>query len=251
VKFIGVIPSRIGATRLPEKPLRMILNKPLLQWVIEGTLKSRHLQEVYVATDDERIAHLAEKCGVTAIQTPSSCPTGSDRVWAAAKNLDADVILNIQGDEPLITGSVVDQLVEPFMKDPSLQMATLARELDFESLHSPHSAKVVLDKEDNAIYFSRAPIPYTRVPFQESSKAALKHLGVYAYKKNFLEKFCQQSVTQLETHESLEQLRALYMGCKIKVVRTEHDSWGVDVPEDIPKIEKLILERQRREKQSS
>lgn len=226
MKAIGVIPSRYGSTRFPGKSLCKLLNKPLLQWVIEGALQSKRLSQVIVATDHEEIASLAMSCGVKAVMTDSELPSGSDRVWAASKNLEADVVLNIQGDEPLIDGKLLDNLIEPFEVDHELEMATLARPLDEESLHSLNTAKIVLDEQDCAIYFSRFPIPYSRNLATDSYSAALKHLGIYAYRKSFLKKFCQTPVTEIEKFEGLEQLRALYLKAKIKVIRTQHDSWG-------------------------
>ena len=246
---LGVIPARWGSTRFPGKPLQLIAGKPLLQWVIEGSQSSRKLNEICVATDDERIASLAQKCGVRAVMTDSDLPTGTDRIWQAARGLvgsPLDVIVNIQGDEPLIEGTLLDQLIEPFEADASLEMATLGRPLDEESLRSVNTAKIVLNARDEALYFSRFPIPYSRGKDSGANgySAALKHIGIYAYRRSFLQRFCEHGVTQLEQMESLEQLRALYLGARIKVVRVEHDSWGVDTPDDVQKIENLIRERE-------
>ena len=177
--------------------------------------------------------------------TDSDLPTGTDRIWQAARGLSADpsdVIVNIQGDEPLIEGALLDRLIEPFESDVQLEMATLGRPLDEEALRSVNTAKIVLNAHDEALYFSRFPIPYSRGK-DAAFGASLKHIGIYAYRRSFLQRFCEHGVTQLEQMESLEQLRALYLGARIKVVRVEHDSWGVDTPEDVQKIEKLIRER--------
>ena len=249
MKAIGVIPARWGSTRFPGKPLEKISGKPLLQWVIEGARKSRKLSEVCVATDDDRIVSLAKSLGAKAVMTDSDLPTGTDRVWQAARAYPElskdDVIVNIQGDEPLIDGDLLDQLVTPFESAPEIEMATLGRALDLESLQSVNTAKIVLDLNGEALYFSRFPIPYSRVPAKESTQlaGALKHIGIYAYRKGFLERFCAQAPTLLETYEGLEQLRALYLGARIKVVQVEHDSWGVDTPEDIQKIENILKTR--------
>jgi 3-deoxy-manno-octulosonate cytidylyltransferase (CMP-KDO synthetase) len=246
MKAVGVIPARWGSTRFPGKPLAMILDKPLLQWVIEGSRTSLKLEAIIVATDDERIAALAEKSGAHAVMTDSELPTGTDRIHQAIQKskIDADVVLNIQGDEPLIEGALLDRLVAPFETDARLEMATLGRELDLEALNSPNTAKIVLNSRDEALYFSRLPIPYTRteakVPTDLVYKGVLKHIGIYAYRRDFLSTFCAQAPTELERLESLEQLRALYLGARIKVVRVEHDSWGVDTPDDVQKIEKII-----------
>ena len=243
MKAIGVIPARWGSTRFPGKPLVPIAGKPLLQWVIEGSRKSRKLSEIIVATDDARIADLAKACGVRAVMTDSELPTGTDRVWQAVREIDADVVVNIQGDEPLIDADLLDRLVAPFETDAGIEMATLGRTLDEEALISVNTAKIAVNIRDEAIYFSRFPIPYSRVKEGASIDGALKHIGIYAYRRPFLERFCAQAPTLLETHEGLEQLRALYLGARIKVIRVENDSWGVDVPDDVEKIEKLLKTR--------
>lgn len=245
MKAIGVIPARWGSTRFEGKPLASVAGKPLLQWVIEGSRTSKLLKEIVVATDDERIAKLAKDVGCAYVMTDSNLPTGTDRVWQAAKDRDADVVVNIQGDEPLIEGSLLDKLVEPFTNDAGLEMATLGRSLDMESLQSPSTAKIVLNERSEALYFSRLPIPYTRVFPEVPMTAALKHIGIYAYRRDFLRRFCAQAPTELERMESLEQLRALYLGARIKVVKVEHDSWGVDSPSDVHKIEKIMNERRK------
>lgn len=247
MKAIGLIPARFGSTRFPGKPLELINGKALLTWVIEGARTSKLLSEIAVATDDERIAELARKSGVKALMTESELPTGTDRIYQAALQIaglgDDDVVVNIQGDEPLIEGALLDQLVQPFLEDASLEMATLGRPLDLESLNSPNTAKIVMNARGEAMYFSRLPIPYTRNAAALPIEAALKHIGIYAYRKKFLRAFCAQAPTAVEQAESLEQLRALYLGARIKVVKTDHESWGVDHPEDIQKIERMMRER--------
>jgi 3-deoxy-manno-octulosonate cytidylyltransferase (CMP-KDO synthetase) len=243
---VGVIPARWGSTRFPGKPLALIAGKPLLQWVIEGARTSKKLSEICVATDDERIAELARRSGARAVMTDSDLPTGTDRVWQAVQAVEGDVVINIQGDEPLIEGALLDRLVAPFEADGALEMATLGRALDLEALKSPNTAKIVLNHRDEALYFSRFPIPYSRVEATGDAPmtAALKHIGIYGYRRCFLARFCAQSPTELERMESLEQLRALYLGARIKVVRVDHDSWGVDTPEDVQKIEGILRQRQ-------
>ncbi len=238
---IGVIPARYGSTRFPGKPLALVNGKPLLQWVIEGALSSKKLAKIVVATDDKRIADLAKSSGAEAVMTAAELPTGSDRVWAAVRDLKVDVVLNIQGDEPLITGALLDKLVEPF-SDLEIQMATLGRPLDHEALSSNTTAKIIVDQNDNALYFSRLPIPYSRVDAKQEKEliGSLKHIGIYAYRKDFLEKFCAQAPVAIERAESLEQLRALYLGAKIRVVRVNHEAWGVDTPDDVQKIERMM-----------
>lgn len=248
MRMIGIVPARFGSTRFPGKPLALIAGKPLLQWVVEGAKTSRALDEIIVATDDERIFALAKKIGVRAVMTDSQLPTGTDRIWQAAEKLEAaDVVVNIQGDEPLVDGALLDRLVAPFLVDAELDMATLGRELDQESLHSINTAKIILNAKHEAIYFSRFAIPFTRVPAGKmiSTGTALKHIGIYAYRRDFLKRFCATPPATIEISEGLEQLRALYLGARIKVVQVEHDSWGVDTPEDVAKIESIIRERMK------
>jgi len=247
MKIIGVIPARYGSTRFPGKPLKFILGKPLLQWVIEGTLTSMKIDEILVATDHKRIFDLAISLGVKAVMTDSNLASGSDRVWAAVKDVESDIIVNIQGDEPLINGELLDQLIDAFIKDSQLEMSTLGREFSsLESLKSVNTAKIILNQKDEAIYFSRFPIPYTREQPDHSAFMPLKHIGIYAYRTSFLKKFCEFGPCSLEKLEGLEQLRALYLGAKIKVVRTEYDSWGVDTPEDVIVVEDKLRELGRK-----
>lgn len=247
--IIGVIPARFGSTRFPGKPLKLVAGKPLLQWVVEAAKTSKKLTQVWVATDDDRIAQLAKTLNVKVAMTDPELPTGSDRVWQAVKETSAEIVVNIQGDEPLLRGELLDALVQPLIDDRKLEMATLGRPLDQEALLSQNTAKIVLNSRHEAIYFSRFPIPFSRQKWsknaadaglQDISQTVLKHVGLYAYRKNFLEKFCAQKPVGVEMLESLEQLRALYLGARIKVVRTEHESWGVDTPEDVAKIEAMI-----------
>jgi 3-deoxy-manno-octulosonate cytidylyltransferase (CMP-KDO synthetase) len=239
MKVIGVIPARYGSTRFAGKPLQEILGKPLLIWVIEGALKAKSLSEIIVATDDERIAKLAESGGVRAVMTDPNLPSGSDRVWAAVEKIPCDYVINIQGDEPLITGEVLDTLAGA-LKD-GVKLATLARPIkSLEELHNPSLAKIALNCRNEALYFSRAPIPF---PKDGKLQGHLKHIGLYGFKKSFLEEFCAQSPVDIEKTESLEQLRALWLGVPIKVVLTDYESWGVDNLEDVLKVEDILKQK--------
>lgn len=251
MKAVGVIPARFGSTRFPGKPLVLINGKALLTHVIEGARQAKRLSEIIVATDDRRIAEVAEKSGARAIMTDPELPSGTDRTWAAieaAKLTSVDVVVNIQGDEPLIEGAPLDALVAAFEGRPEIEMATLGREIDFSSsegmiaLNSPMTAKIILTKDDRALYFSRFPIPFSRVkPAADDAKSAvLKHVGIYAFRPAFLQRFCTAGPCAIELYEGLEQLRALHLGAMIHVVRTRHESWGVDTPDDVEKIEKLL-----------
>lgn len=240
MKALGVIPARFGSTRFPGKPLKMIADKPLLQWVIEGAKSARTLSEVWVATDHAEIFALAEKCGAKAVMTDSDLPSGSDRVYSAIQNVAVDVVVNIQGDEPLITGGLLDALVAPLLSYPELSMATLGRPLQPGDLESRNTAKIVLNQNSEAIYFSRFPVPFSRGEAKPDDRVVLKHIGLYAFRKTFLERFCRLGPVGAEMAEGLEQLRALYMGARIGVVKVQHESWGVDTPEDIAKVEAML-----------
>jgi 3-deoxy-manno-octulosonate cytidylyltransferase (CMP-KDO synthetase) len=185
MQIVGVIPARFGSQRFPGKPLTKIGSKPLIQWVIEGASESKKIQKIIVATDDQRISDVVEGIGTQAIMTASDLPTGSDRVWQAAAEVEADVIVNIQGDEPLISGEILDALVAPFSSE-DIDMCTLGRPLELDELENPNTAKIVLNKNNEAIYFSRLPIPYSRNSAVEGSVCCLKHIGIYAYRKKFL-----------------------------------------------------------------
>ncbi|MGZ3770963.1 MAG: 3-deoxy-manno-octulosonate cytidylyltransferase [Bdellovibrio sp.] len=242
MKIVGVIPARYGSTRFPGKPLVMLKGRPLIQWTIEGTKKSKLLSDIIVATDDERIKAAAEAVGVKVVMTESDLPTGSDRIHAAIKNVSCDVVVNIQGDEPLVTGELIDRLAQVFIDEPQMDMATLAHPISEEELQSPNAVKVVMNHKDEALYFSRYAIPYSRHKAEEmgSYEGCLKHIGMYAYSKKFLKQFCEAPPAFIEKVESLEQLRALYLGAKIKVIRVKEASIGVDTPEDLVKLELLL-----------
>lgn len=244
MKIIGVIPARYGSTRFPGKPLVKLKDKPLLQWVVEGARKSKLLTQIIVATDDERIKKLCEEIKVDVVMTSPDCPTGTDRLFEATKHLNFDVAINVQGDEPLIDETYIDPLAQAFIdavsSGRSLDMATLAHGLDPQDIDNKNAVKVIKNQNSEAIYFSRFAIPYSRKEFEAGSTAALKHIGLYGYTKEFLQKFCSTKLTELEISESLEQLRALYLGAKIKVIQVERPTYGVDTEEDLRKLEALL-----------
>ena len=247
---LAVLPARFGSSRFPGKPLKKIAGKELIVRVIEGVKTSKLVTRIVVATDHLEIFAIAQAAGAQAVMTDSDLPSGTDRVWQAAKEANEEIILNIQGDEPLTLGQDVDSLAESLLKNSELEMATLGHEISLEELSSPNSVKVLRNRSGHAIYFSRLPIPYSRAQDFKSwdhlkgpPAVVLKHMGMYGFRRLFLKKFCETPVTGLEESESLEQLRALYLGAKIQVLWTESRSWGVDVPEDIQKIEKILRER--------
>lgn len=244
MKILGVIPARYGSTRFPGKALVSLHGRPLVQWVIEAAQKSKKLSEIIVATDDERIFQAAQAMSVAAVMTDAKLHSGTDRAFAASLGRGADVIVNIQGDEPLINPDHIDLLISAFENNPAPEMATLAHPISKEELLSPNSVKVVMDEAGYAMYFSRFPIPYSRGEFDlENNKACLKHIGMYAYSSDFLKKFCQAKPSALELAESLEQLRALSMGAKIKVFEVDQAFQGVDTPEDLEKVRQIILKK--------
>ncbi len=239
VKTLGVIPSRYGAQRFPGKPLALIAGKPLVQRVYEQARLARRLDAIVVATDDERIAAAVRGFGGEVVMTPPDCPSGTDRAALVAGKRDADIIVNIQGDEPLMRPEMIDSLVDGLAADAGCGMATLARRLESpELLANPNVVKVVFAANGNALYFSRHPIPYVRDA--ATAAAHYKHLGIYAYRREFLLKFVALPPSPLEKTEKLEQLRALENGFSIKVLVTSHDSIGVDTPEDIKLVENIL-----------
>ncbi len=238
MKIVGVIPARLGSTRLEGKVLKLIDGKPMVQRVWERACQAKKLSRVIVACDDKRIADCVESVGGKAMLTRADHPNGSSRVAEVASREDADVFINIQGDEPMINPQVIDQLAECFA-DASIQVATLAvRKKDQEDYQSPNVVKVVCDSKGDALYFSRSPLPYYREMPQAFS--FLKHLGIYGYRKDFLLQFVTWKTSALEDAEKLEQLRILEKGFRIRVLETAYDSLSVDTAEDLAAVEAKI-----------
>lgn len=240
MKFLGVIPARYGSSRFEGKPLELIHGKSMIEWVYKRTLLS-NLDKVVVATDDERIEKVVKAFGGVVIMTSKSHETGTDRIAEVAQSYpDFDVIINVQGDEPLIESSMINSLMEPFINEPNLKMATLKYKLsNMEDVDNTNIVKVISDKNDYALYFSRSPIPFPR---NLDINNYYKHIGVYAYKRDFVLEFSKMPQTNLEKSESLEQLRVLENGDKIKVIETKHKVLGVDTPEDLIKVIKYVKE---------
>lgn len=237
MKAICIIPARFSSTRLPGKPLKDICGKPMICRVYERAKLAKSVDEVIVATDDKRILNAVEKNFGRAMMTRADHKTGTDRLAEVAERFpDAEVIVNVQGDEPLIEGSLIDELIAQF-DDADLQMATVAVELTEDAeIKNPNNVKVVIDKNNNALYFSRSPIPYPR-NFGKSK--VYKHIGIYAYRRNFLLNFAQMTPTPLEETESLEQLRALENGYKIRVIKSNCKFIGVDTEEDLKLVNEI------------
>lgn len=245
LQIIGVIPARYGSTRFPGKPLAEILGKPMIQWVYENAKASKFINHVLIATDDERILRKAKNFSADVIMTPSDIPTGTDRVAYSVKEFDADIIVNIQGDEPLISADMIDSAIEPFLKEENIEISTLAVEInDVETLFNPNVVKVVFDKNNFALYFSRNPIPFCRDAQNKEEWLSLgnyyKHIGIYVYSRDSLFKFVNFKKSKLEEIEKLEQLRALENGMKIKIVITDKDTIGIDTQSDLEKVIQIL-----------
>jgi 3-deoxy-manno-octulosonate cytidylyltransferase (CMP-KDO synthetase) len=249
MNVIAVIPARYGSSRFEGKPLADILGKPMIQWVYEGVTQSKLIKKVMVATDDQRIMEAVQNFGGNAVITSPDHPSGTDRVAEVARKLKAEVIVNVQGDEPLIKGSIIDKAIQPLRTDEALPMSTLVTPIgEVKDWLNPHIVKVVLDQKSYALYFSRSPIPFPRdlnIDRLESNpfgtrralpKKIYKHIGVYVYRRNFLLRFSKMKPTPLEKLEKLEQLRALENGYRIKVSIVDYEPICVDTPGDLQKV---------------
>ena len=241
MKSICVIPARYSSTRLPGKPLKDICGKPMICRVWERASLAKSVAEVIVATDDDRILQAVEKNSGRAIMTRADHKTGTDRLAEVAEKFpEVEVIVNVQGDEPLIEPALIDELVGEFVEDKNLQMATVATELtDADEMKNPNNVKVVLDKNNDALYFSRSLIPYPR---NVGKAKVFKHIGIYAYRRNFLLAYAKMESTPLEQSESLEQLRALENGYKIRVIKSSCKFIGVDTEGDLKLVNEIYRE---------
>ena len=241
MRTLCVIPARYASTRLPGKPLADICGKPMICRVLERARCARKPDKVIVATDDERICDAVRAEGGEALMTRTDHPTGTDRLAEVAEAYPAvDLIVNVQGDEPLIEPSVIDDLIAPFEMDENLPMATvMTRMEDAEEQLDPNNVKVVVDKLGYALYFSRSLVPYPRA----AAGPVYKHIGIYAYRRDFLLRYARLEPTPLERAESLEQLRALENGYGIRVLETDCRFVGVDTPEDLALVNKIYREQ--------
>jgi 3-deoxy-manno-octulosonate cytidylyltransferase (CMP-KDO synthetase) len=241
---VGIIPARFRASRFPGKPLAEIAGRPMLVHVIEGARRAKRLREVVVATDDERIAAAAAAVGAPVAMTSPDHPTGTDRLAEAAATLADAIVVNVQGDEPLIEGFVIDAAVDALGADAEAPMATVVHPLEGDALADPNRVKVVLDRSGRALYFSRSPIPYRRA--DGPAPRWLQHVGLYAYRKPFLARFLALPPGEAERAEGLEQLRALEHGFAIRCAVIEGwRSVPVDVPADVAKVEAVLAQRSR------
>ncbi len=257
LRAIVIIPARFESSRFPGKPVAPLRGKTLIEWVWSGAKSAKLAGRVVVATDDERIREAVAAFGGEVVMTPADCPSGTDRIARVAAESDADVVVNLQGDEPLVTGSSIDSLIACF-DDPSVEAATLRERFDAAGdLFDPNQVKVVVSPSGDALYFSRSPIPYHRgkghltFDFRPALFARpapvdgyWKHVGVYAYRKDVLLQFARTAPTPLETAESLEQLRLLETGRRIRVLDSDFRSVGVDTPQDLRRAAQALDERE-------
>jgi 3-deoxy-manno-octulosonate cytidylyltransferase (CMP-KDO synthetase) len=238
---IAVIPARYESTRLPGKALAEINGIPMIEHVYRRASAARSVASVIVATDDERIARAVRAFGGDVRLTSGTHPSGTDRLAEVASSISCDLIVNVQGDEPLIEPMMIDEAVAPFADDPSIAMSTLRRRIDDpKELHDPNVTKLVVDRDGFALYFSRASIPYRRSASPQAT--AWRHVGLYVYRRECLLFLARLAPTALEQSEALEQLRALEHGIRIKAVETQHDSIGVDTPDDLERVRRLFRE---------
>jgi 3-deoxy-manno-octulosonate cytidylyltransferase (CMP-KDO synthetase) len=234
---VGIIPARFGSTRFPGKPLAAIKGRPMIQWVYESARSAALLDDVVVATDDERIASACRSFGAPVRMTSPDHRSGTERVAEVAQTIDNNIIINIQGDEPLLDGRLLDALVEA-LQDPDVPMASLMRrKTDLASARDPNRVKVVTDKDGWALYFSRSPLPF------EARDFFFQHVGLYGFQRSVLFRLCGLPPSRLETAERLEQLRALENGIRIRMLETATAPLSVDVPRDIIEVEKILDQR--------
>ena len=238
--IVGILPARWGSTRFPGKPLHRLAGKTLIQHVWERCQDCTRLDRVVIATDDDRIRDEAISFGAEVVMTAAHHPTGTDRIAEAAAAIPhATHVINIQGDEPLIEPALIDELAQAMIDDAALPMVTAANPIDDEAAYlDPNVVKVVLDLSGHALYFSRSPLPYRRT--KPAGLTLYRHKGIYGYRRDFLNSFITWPPSPLEQAESLEQLRALENGARIRVIITSDDSIGLDTPEQAPLIESLL-----------
>ncbi len=235
--FVAIIPARYASTRFPGKPLALLLGKPLIQWVWERAMAVQTLKRVIIATDDERIHASCKKFDAEVMITNPDHPSGTDRIAEVARKVDADFYVNLQGDEPMIDPAAIEELIAVSRKN-NCALSTLAHKEDLlDRLESPNCVKVITDINSDALYFSRFNLPYAR---NQVELARYIHIGVYCYRADVLRNYAQLTPCDLERSESLEQLRAMYHGIKIKVIVCNYRPIGVDTPEELLEAEQII-----------
>lgn len=257
MKVTVVIPARYASTRFPGKPLALISGKPMVQHVYERASEATLIDDVFIATEDNRIQEAVRSFGGRVVMTSSQHQSGTDRMAEVAQNVSSDILINVQGDEPFISPALIDQVASQLINSESTQMSTA--QIAFknkEDFLNPNVVKVLCDQEGFALYFSRSPIPFQRNIWRENpgwihffeahslekiqKSGVHKHLGIYGFKRQTLLNFSHWMPTALEKEEELEQLRALEHGIRIKVVTTQHESWAVDTPDDLKKVNEFF-----------
>ena len=242
MKSVIVIPTRYGSTRFPGKSLARLRGRPMIQWVWEAASRSRLCEQVLVATDDDRIADVAAKFGADVVMTKKSHRSGTDRIAEVADKISAQLYVNVQGDEPLLSPGAVDDLIRGMAESPRVPIGTLAHPIEKEAeWRNPEVVKVVCNRHNEALYFSRSPLPFMRA--WNAKAKLLRHVGIYAYRSAALATFVSLKPSALELAESLEQLRALEHGMTIQVIETKYRCLGVDTPADLARVE-AVLRRQ-------
>ncbi|PIP19903.1 MAG: 3-deoxy-manno-octulosonate cytidylyltransferase [Candidatus Omnitrophica bacterium CG08_land_8_20_14_0_20_41_16] len=241
MEVIGVIPARYSSTRFEGKVLADILGKPMLQHVWERAKQARLLDEVIIACDHEAVADAARKFGAKVVMTSKGHASGTDRLAEVVNPLDVKIVVNIQGDEPLIHPTMIDSVARALLDNSSIAMATVMKKIDdLKLINDPNVVKVVVDKNNFALYFSRAAIPYLAVNSDIKQPAYFKHIGLYGYTKDFLFIYKNLPASNLENIEKLEQLRVIEEGFKIKVIETKFDTIGVDTPEELERVKEFL-----------
>jgi 3-deoxy-manno-octulosonate cytidylyltransferase (CMP-KDO synthetase) len=240
-RILAVIPARLASTRLPRKVLREIAGEPMLAWVYRAARACPLLDQTLIATDSDEVLAFAQQHGLPAVFTPADCASGTDRVYAVAESIPADIYVNIQGDEPMVRPEHLTALLEPFNR-PEVEVATLATPCAEDQIANPNAVKVVTAANGRALYFSRATIPHDRDKL--GGITYRKHLGLYAYRRAGLQKFPKLPPSALEAAEKLEQLRFLENGIDLYVTETPYDTIGVDTEEDLQRVEKILQERE-------
>ena len=241
MKVVGIIPARYHSTRLEGKPLADIHGRPMIQWVYENVKKAKNLDDVLVATDDVRILEAVQRFGGKAVMTSRDHATGTDRIAEVVETLDVEIVINVQGDEPFVTPAMVNEVAAPLLADKDIPMSTLMHEVGEAEFQDPNRVKVVTDVFGFALYFSRSLIPYPR---RQEGVCLFGHIGIYGYRKDFLQKLTKMSPTPLERAESLEQLRVIENGFKLKVIQTAAEGYiplSIDTGEDLERARKLLL----------
>ncbi|MCX7793616.1 MAG: 3-deoxy-manno-octulosonate cytidylyltransferase [Thermodesulfovibrionales bacterium] len=246
-RAVVIIPARYGATRFPGKPLALLKDKPIIQWVFERARCAKRIQDVIVATDDERIVEVIKNAGGKAVMTSKHHASGTDRIAEVAKDIMCDIIINVQGDEPFISPDIIDKTIE-LLNDRRASISTMAKIIEEPGeIKDPNVVKVVLDREGFALYFSRSVIPFYRDKWRsleeinfESGMKVYKHIGIYGYRRDVLLGLSQTPQGELEKTEKLEQLRALENGMRIKVGITTVNTIGIDTPQDLKKAEEWL-----------